>query len=280
MSLLNNIRDALFGSGPSRSLTLRRPLAVFDLETTGVDPANDRIVEISALRVSPVERERFLRRRVNPQIPIPAGATRVHAITDDDVSAEPGFLQIAADVSDFLSGCDLAGFNVRRYDLPLLEAEYQRAGLTFSREGRCVVDAMTIFHKYERGNLAAAARFYLDRAMPEVHNSETDVRTTLDILRAQVEKHPDVPLDVETLHEFCIEDESGWLDPDGKLVWDEGTAVITFGKHKGRSLQELAGSEPDYLQWMLGADFSAEVNKIISAALDGDFPTPPDPEDE
>ena len=281
MSLLSNLRDALFGPQRSRSLILPRPLAVFDVETTGVDPANDRIVEISILRESPGEPERFLSRRVNPQVPIPTGATQIHGITNADVEGEPPFHQITAEVSDFLYGCDLAGFNVGRFDLPMLEAEFQRAGLTFSREGRCVVDAMTIFHKYERGNLAAAARFYLDRTMPDVHRSETDVRTTLDIIRAQVEQHPDVPSNVEAWHDFCIEDESDWIDPEAKFVWANGAATITFGKHRGRTLQELAGEpEPNYLHWMLSADFSPEVMEIVRAALRGKFPTPPDGHEE
>ena len=259
-----------------RGLRLRRPLAALDLETTGTTPSSDRIVEISILRPALDGTERLLRWRVNPQIPIPPEATAVHGITDSDVAGEPPFASIATEVRDFLDGCDLVGFNVIKFDLPMLEAECQRAGVEFTRDGRAIVDAMTIFHKMEPRDLAAAARFYLGRAMPEVHTSETDVRATLDILSAQVQRYPDVPEDIEALHEFCNPVNPDWIDPEGKFVWASGVATIAFGGHKGRPLQELAAEpEPNYLHWMLSKDFSPEVMQIVREALDGRFPTRP-----
>ena len=259
-----------------RGLRLRRPLAALDLETTGTTPSSDRIVEISILRLALDGSEKLLRRRVNPQVPIPEGATAVHGITDIDVAGEPTFAELAEEIEDFLEGCDLAGFNVTRFDLPMLEAEFQRAGITFPREGRSVVDAMTIFHLKEPRDLAAAARFYLDRPMPEVHTSETDARATLDVLSAQVQRYPDVPEEIEALHEFCNPVDPDWIDAEGKFVWAGGVATIAFGGHNGRALQELAiEPEPNYLHWMLSKDFSPEVMRIVRDALDGTFPTLP-----
>ena len=278
---LNDRSAAMSEPQVVRGLRLRRPLAALDLETTGTDPSTDRIVEISILRLSLDGSEKLMRQRINPQVPIPSDATAVHGISDADVSGEPTFAELASEIMDFLKDCDLAGFNVIRFDLPLLEAEFRRAGIEFSREGRSVVDAMTIFHEKERRDLAAAAQFYLDRAMPEVHTSETDVRATLDILSAQVQRYPDVPNNLEALHEFCNPVNPDWIDPDGKFAWAGGVAVVTFGKHSGRRLQELAAEpEPNYLHWMLAQDFSADVMQIVRDALDEKFPTPPTPEVE
>ncbi len=272
MSSLKDRLNALRGPRQVRGLLLRRPLAVLDLETTGTNPTNDRIVEISILRLSLDGSEKLLRRRVNPQVPIPPDATAVHRISDADVAGEPTFAELATQIQDFVKDRDLAGFNVTRFDLPMLEAEFRRADVDFSRQGRAVVDAMTIFHIKERRDLAAA-QFYLDRAMPEVHASETDVRTTLDILSAQVQRYPDVPEDVSALHEFCNPVDPDAIDPEEKFERKGGRPTISFGKHKGRSLQDLLASEPDYLLWVLGQDFSPEVMRIVSAALRGEFPT-------
>ena len=264
-----------------RGLFLSRPLAVFDLETTGVSPAVDRIIEITIIRLALDGSETVLHMRLNPDVPIPPDATAVHRITDEDVAGEPTFAAVAAEIYAFLEGCDLAGFNVIRFDLPMLEAEFERAGVEFSREGRAVVDAMTIFHEREPRNLAGAARFYLEREMPEVHTSESDARATLDVLSAQLQRYPDLPQDMETLHEFCNPVNPDWIDAEGKFVWANEIPTIGFGRHKGHSLQELASEpEPNYLHWMLGQDFSAEVVDIIRDALNGEFPSPPTPEAE
>ena len=264
-----------------RGLLLSPPLVVFDLETTGVSPAVDHVIEITIIRLAPDGSETVLHMRLNPDVPIPPDATAVHGITDEDVAGEPRFAAAAAEIYTFLEGCDLAGFNVIRFDLPMLEAEFGRAGVQFSRERRAVVDAMTIFHEKEPINLAGAARFYLQREMLEVHTSESDARATLDVLSAQLQRYPDLPQDMDALHEFCNPVNPDWIDADGKFVWTNEIPTIGFGRHKGRSLQELAAeSEPNYLHWMLGQDFSAEVVDIIRDALNGELPTPPTPEAE
>lgn len=222
MSFFRDRLAALRGHPQTRGLRLRRPLAVLYLETIGTDPAKDRLVEISILRLSPDGSEKLVSRRVNPQVPIPADATAVHRISDADVAGEPIFAELAREIKDFLKDCDLAGFNVIRFDLPILEAEFQRAGVDFSREGCSVVDAMAIFHMKEPRDLAATARLCLDRTMPEVHTSETDVRATLEILGAQVQRYPDVPDDMDALHELCNPVDLSWIDADGSFAWAGG----------------------------------------------------------
>lgn len=257
------------------NLKLRRPLAFVDLESTGTSPFSDRVVEIAILKISPDGAEDFRCKQVNPGVPIPAEATAVHGITDADVADEPPFRAYARSLNEFLSDCDIAGFNVARFDLPMLEAEFRRAGVAFSREGRAVIDAMAIFHQKEPRDLAAAVRLYCGRDFPEAHSSEDDVRAAADVLRAQLERYDDLPRDVEALHELLNPVDPSWIDPDGKLRWADGAPVIAFGQHKGRTLQDLAAAEPDYLEWMLGQDFSPEVMEIIREALNGKFPIPP-----
>ena len=272
MGIFSRFRPTTEGRG----LRLRRPLAVLDLETTGISPAADRIVEICVMRLSADGAEKLLRQRVNPEVPIPPGATAVHGITDADVAGEPTFSQIAVEVRDFLTECDLAGFNIARFDLPLLEAEFNRAAIGFSREGRAIVDVMVLYHMKERRDLSAAAQFYIGRTLPDLHSPEADARATFDILRAQLERYEDLPLDVESLHDLCNPVNPDWIDPEGKFAWAGGVAIITFGRHKGRTLQDLAADpEPNYLHWMLGADFSAEAKEIARNALNGTLPAPP-----
>src|SRR5262245_4490625 len=162
-------------------LSLQRPLAVVDLETTGVDPQRDRIVEISVLRFTPPIDRVHRTRRLNPGIPIPTEATQIHGITDEDVADEPGFAEVAPSLLAFLDGCDLCGYNLKRFDLRVLVAEFERAGLTFDLEGRSIIDPMQIFHHYERRDLGAAVQFYLNRDQENGHSAESDVAATADV---------------------------------------------------------------------------------------------------
>ena len=258
-----------------QGLILRRPLAFVDLETTGTSPATDRVVEIAIFKVLPDGKEDFRCNRVNPGVPIPAEAMAIHGITDADVANEPPFASYARSLNDFLADCDIAGFNVAGFDLRMLEAEFARAGVDFSREGRAVVDAMRIFHLKEPRHLAAAVRFYCGHEHPEAHSSEDDARAAAEVLQAQLERYDDLPRDVVALDELCNPVDPNWIDPDGKFRWSGSDAVIAIGQHKGRTLQDLAAAEPDYLDWMLGQDFSPEVMQIIHDALSGRFPQPP-----
>lgn len=253
---------------------LERPLVFFDLETTGLDLKNDRIVELAFIKITPhgdvLERER----RFNPGIPIPAEATAVHGISDADVADELPFARTARSLADMLDDSDLAGFNVRRFDIPMLLAEFARAGVDFDMEGRLVVDMQNIFHREEPRDLSAAARFYLQREHEEAHTALGDIRTSAGVLGAQLQRYPHLPRDLAGLHAYCEEyaptrtEADRWFSPP-----DEGR-VFRRGKHKGRPLAEVAVEAPDYLQWMIGADdMDEEVIAIVREALAGGPPS-------
>jgi DNA polymerase-3 subunit epsilon len=251
-------------------VALRKPLAVLDLETTGTSIQGDRIVEIAVLKLFP-DGSRDLRcRRVNPERPIPPEATQVHGISDAEVVDKPSFRAIARALFGFLSDCDFGGYNVARFDLPLLREEFRRAGYQFSWHGRAVVDAMLIYHAKERRDLVAAVRFYCGREHPKPHSSQDDVLATLEVLRAQLDRYPDLPRDVDKLHQVCQPRQPHWIDPEGKLIWLNNAVCIGFGKqHHGTPLAQLARQDRGFLDWMLRADFSDEVKQLVRAALAG-----------
>lgn len=258
-----------------QNLDLDRPLVCFDLETTGTNVASDRIVQIALIRVEPDGGRRRFTSLVNPGRPIPPEASAVHGITDDHVRSAPRFRQVRPDVEEILHGADLAGFNITRFDLPLLETEIQRAGGTYSARGRRVIDAMTIFHRMEPRNLEAAVRFYCGAELPGAHSAEVDATATLEVLDAQLARYPDLPRDPEALHEFCNPGGDRWVDRTRKFRWDDrGEAVFCFGKYRDKVLREVVVSVEgrDYLQWMQNQDFTDEVKKILADALDGVFP--------
>jgi DNA polymerase-3 subunit epsilon len=260
-----------------KNLKLDRPLAFIDLETTGLKPYSDRIVELSILKIHTDGREEYNSRRINPGVPIPSEATAVHGITDDDVADKPKFGQYARSIRDFLEGCDIAGFNVILFDLPLLETEFARAGVEFSRQGRYLVDSKTIYHQREPRDLQAAYQKYCGREMGNTHVAEEDAKASAEILEGQLEMYPDLPRDVAGLCALCYRVEENYIDAEGKFIWSEGEAACNFGKkHQGRKLKDIATEDPSYLSWVAGADFSAEVRKIARNALDGDFPQPPE----
>ncbi|MBN2360415.1 MAG: 3'-5' exonuclease [Deltaproteobacteria bacterium] len=257
-------------------LKLTRPLAFIDLETTGANPFEDRIVEIAIVRLFPDgRRERFVS-RVNPERSIPAAATRIHGIGDDDVRDQPKFAQLAPQVVQLLRGVDLGGFNVARFDLPLLFRELERARVKPPDEVRYVADAQVIFHRMEPRDLAAALRFYCGREHQGAHGALADAEAALDVLLAQIDRYAEgerrLPDRVEELDAISMRRDENFLDPDGKLVWDEDEAVIGFGKHRGTSLRKLRESAPEYLEWILRKDFSDEVKAIVRNAVRGEFP--------
>ena len=260
-----------------QNLPLGRPLVCFDVETTGKDPQKDRIVQIALVRVEPGGGKSTFATLVNPERPIPAGATSVHGITDADVLTAPCFRQVVPDVERLLSGADLAGYNLIRFDLPLLEKEFQRAGAVLDLAGRRVIDAMTIFHRQEPRNLEAAVRFYCGQDLQGAHDALADTEATLAVLDAQLARYADLPRDAAGLHEFCNPDHDRFVDRTRKLRWnDAGEAELTFGKHQGKTLQQMATHPNDrnYLEWMRGqsSDFSAEVKAIVEQALSGRYP--------
>ena len=257
------------------ALQLTRPLAFLDLETTGVSTQSDRIVEIAVLKYLPRGTVRSFEYRVNPEIPIPPDATAVHGITDADVALAPTFAQIADRLLTFLDDCDLSGFNLRRYDLPLLKQELARCGRSLSMEDRHVVDVQTIFHMKEPRDLSAALRFYCQREHDGAHGAMADVRATADILTAQLQHYSDLPRDIATLEAHVHPKNPAWLDDEGKLVWDGNNVIITFGKYRGTALLKVIERDRDYVQWILDGGFDESTKTVIRHVLDGTFQQQP-----
>lgn len=252
-----------------KNLKLDKPLVFLDLETTGLNTSKDRIVDITLLKIHPDGQEESKTRLINPEMPIPEDAIKVHGITDEKVADEPAFRQIAKGFKEFLEGCDLCGFNIKGYDLPLLEAEFRRVGVEFSRSGRRIIDTKAIFHRFHPRDLEAAYRQYCGKELKNSHASDVDARASAEILASQLEIHAELPRDIEGLHQFCCDpQEANWVDPDGKFICCDGEITFNFGKkHKGKPLKEVAETDPGYLEWILTDDFSAEVKRIAKDAL-------------
>jgi len=247
---------------------LERPLAFFDLETTGLSIQQDRIVELALIKLLPSGDVLERVRRFNPGIPIPAGATAVHGITDADVADEEPFSRRARALADLLEDCDLAGFNVRRFDVPMLVAEFRRADIDFSIEGRKVIDMQTIFFREEPRDLSAAARFYLGRDHAEAHTALGDIRTSAAVLAAQLARYEHLPRGLDELNAYC--DEHTPMESALQRWFEDvdGQRVFRRGKHRGRPLDEIAREVPDYLAWMMGADdMDPAVTAVVAEAL-------------
>lgn len=245
-------------------LNIKRPLAVIDLETTGIDVSRDRIVEIAVLKVTPDGKEEMKIRRINPEMPIPPEATAVHGISDDDVKDQPTFKAVAKSLAAFIEGCDLAGFNSNRFDFPLLAEEFLRAGVDIDLKKRRFIDVQTIFHKMEKRTLAAAYKFYLDKDLDNAHSAEADTFATYQILCAQLDRYPELQNDVDFLSEFSAFTRN--VDFVGRIVLnDRGEEVFNFGKHKGKSVAEVFRREPSYYSWIMNGDFPLYTKKVVTA---------------
>jgi len=251
---------------------LDRPLAFLDLETTGLSTVSDRIVELAVIRITPQGDVLEAVRRFNPGIPISPDATAVHGISDEDVADEPSFSARAKSLADLLEPCDLAGFNIRRFDIPLLLAEFKRAVVPFSVQDRRLIDAQVIFHREEPRDLSAAARYYLSREHEEAHTALGDIRTTAAVLSAQLQKYPDLPRTLDGLQAYCDEVSPFQTELDRWFHRRDGELVFRRGKHRGEALGKVAATAPDYLRWMLGADdMDEEVLRVAREALEGSF---------
>jgi len=268
---------------PAAALALRRPIAFIDLESTGIDPRSARIVRLSVLKLDPDGAERFRSELINPGGPIPPGATAVHGITDEDVADAPPFKAFARGLVEYLEGCDLAGFGIERFDLPLLEAELRRAGMPASFADRAIVDAMAVFHKLEPRDFRTACLRFAGREPPEGRDPEGRLRAGLDILAGQLSMHAELPRDPEALDLWLHPPVAGALDPDGRFVWsEEGEPLVNFGRNRGRRLEQVAQEEPDYLEWIAGNPaFNAVARQIAAEAARGRLPRrEPDRADE
>ena len=253
-------------------LKLERPLVVFDIESTGVNPMRDRIVELAVLKIMPDGTSQSTVRRVNPEMPIPPGATAVHGISDADVADKPPFSVIAANFARYLEDCDLGGYNLLNFDVPLLQAEFQRAAVPFSLEGRQIIDVFNIFCKLYPRTLTAAYRFFCGKDLDDAHSAAADTQATWEVLLGQLARHPELPRDVTALAEF-----SEMIDPDGvdrtrRFKWQGDEVVVNFGKNAGRPLKEIAEQDPGFLRWIIRSDFPADVKQVAADALVGKFP--------
>jgi DNA polymerase-3 subunit epsilon len=258
------------------SIELQRPLVSFDLETTGLDVREDRIVEISCVKIHPDGKREVRTRRLNPGIPISEQASQIHGISDADVADEPNFKSVAKSLLDFLEGCDLTGFNMERFDLPMLKEEFKRCDMIYPTDDIRVIDSRRIFMNKEQRTLAAAYQFYCNQELQDAHSAEADAVAAADVLLAQVTHYDDLPRDIDGLHEYCHPREPNWVDPEGKIIWQNGEAVIQFGKFRNKPLKLLVEQEADYLRWITKANFSPEVIDIVEAALGGDYPQAPE----
>lgn len=254
------------------NFTIKKPLVFFDLETTGISVFTDRIVEISVAKLMPDGEFDLKTRRLNPEKPIPAEATAIHGITDADVADKPTFKSISSSLLRYFDNCDLGGFNLQRFDIPLLTEEFKRSGLLFSIEGRKIVDVQTIFHKCEPRTLSAAYKFYCGKDIEKAHSAEGDVLATVEILNSQLKKYENLPKSMEELHAYCNLKEPNWIDGSGRFKWQNNVATVGFGKNEGTPLKDIAVNNPDFLNWMINASFPMDAVAIAKNALKGIFP--------
>ena len=252
-------------------LQLKRPLVFFDLETTGPDKETDRIVQFAALKMLPDGSDRRWETLINPGCPIPPAATAVHGITDEMVASAPSFAERAGKIWGALLHCDLAGYNARRFDVPMLIAEYSRLrgyeAACADLAGRAIVDPMRIYHQREPRDLSAAHQFFLGEKLEDAHQAMNDVVAAQRVFLAQLARYDDLPADVDALSEVCAEDA---VDLERKLVWKDGEVVIAFGKMRGKSLRWLLDNDQGFLRWMLEPknSFPADTKNLIRHALE------------
>ena len=263
--------EALVASarGLAARLVLRRPLVFIDLETTGISTQEDRIVQMAVLKLSPSGEFASSSTLVDPGVSIPPAATAVHGISDEQVAGRPRFAALAPRLAAYLDGCDVAGFGIARFDLPLLLAEFRRAECDFSIEGRMVIDALAIFHQREPRTLEAALRFYRGRELEGAHDALADVEASLEVLEGQFGYCGDLPTDLAELTEIA---RPGWFDAEGVLVWREGELHFGRGKHRGGSVASVLEHNPGYADWMLRDTFSPEVKNALIQIRSGGAP--------
>ncbi len=252
-------------------LNLTRPLAFLDVESTGANWKTDRIIDLAIIKKHPDGTEEALLFHAHPGMPIPPESTAVHGIRDEDVVGRPPFEELADSIATALEGCDLAGYNLLRFDIPIIQMEFKRAGRVFPMEGRRIVDVQRIFHRKEPRDLSAAVRFYCGESHDTAHSALGDTQATLQVLLGQLERYPDLPDSVEGLADFSKPtNAANAYDPEGKLVWDaDGDLALNFGVFKGTKLTLLADKDPGYLEWMLRKSFGVEVETAVRHALAG-----------
>ena len=245
-------------------LNLKRPIVFFDLETTGLDIANDRIVELCYIKVEPNGNEESKAMRLNPEKHISESATKVHGISDEDVKDCPTFKEIAPALAETLQGCDLAGFNSNKFDIPMLAEEFLRAGVDMDFSNRRFIDVQNIYHKMERRTLIAAYKYYCGKDLNDAHSALADTQATYEVLQAQLDMYPnDLKNDMDFLSDFSTMDHN--VDLAGRFVYDEkGNEVVNFGKYKGKSVREVLMRDPGYYGWIIQSDFTLNTKQTLT----------------
>ena len=257
-------------------LSLDKPLVVFDIESTGISPRKDRIIELAAIKVMPDGSEIEKCWLLNPTIPIPPETTAIHGISDEIVKDCPTFAEKADEIFAFFEGCDVSGFNADRFDIPCLEEEFARTGRNFASSSRRHVDVQRIYHKMEPRDLTSAVRLYLGRDHAGAHGAEADTRATLEVLKAQMARYPQLPKTSAEMDEYLAPRDPMNADRNGLLRWVDGELTVNFGRKKGESLRRLLINEPNYLRWIVKGDFDTEVRAIVRDLLDnGRLPPKP-----
>lgn len=249
----------------SMNLVLQRPLALVDLETTGVNVASDRIVEIAIVKMMPDGTRQVKRKLINPEMLIPKGASDIHGITNEMVKDAPTFKQAANEIKMFMAGCDIAGYNSNRFDVPLLVEEFLRAGLDIELNDRMLLDVQRVFHMMEQRTLSAAYKFYCDKILEGAHSAEVDVTATLEVLEAQVLRYPQMGNTVEAIVKFTGEDQI--VDFARRFIMENGIELFNFGKHKGRPVTDVLKQEPQYYDWMMKGDFPLHTKQKLTEIL-------------
>lgn len=243
-------------------LSLQKPLAFIDLETTGINFATDRIIEIAILRLSTDGTRQVKRKLINPEMPIPQGATDIHGISDEMVKDAPTFKQIANEIKQFLDNCDLGGYNSNRFDLPLLMEEFLRAGIPLDMTGRKMLDVQKIFHLMEQRTLSAAYKFYCDKVLEGAHGAEADVTATCEVLEAQIARYPHIGNTLESILKFTGDDQI--VDFARRFSMENGVEIFNFGKYKGKPVGEILKMEPQYYDWMMKGDFPLHTKQKLT----------------
>lgn len=246
----------------SMNLELKKPLAIFDLETTGINIGSDRIIEIAIIKIVPDGTKQVKRKLLNPEMPIPPGATEVHGITNEMVKDAPTFKQAANEIKQFIDGCDLGGYNSNRFDVPILMEEFLRVGIEIDLKENRLVDVQRIFHQMEQRTLSAAYKFYCNKNLDGAHSAEIDASATLEVLQAQVERYPQLGKSVESILKAIGEEEI--VDFARRFIMENGKEIFNFGKHKGRPVADVLRQEPQYYDWMMKGDFPLHTKQKLS----------------
>ena len=260
-------------------IELNRPLVVFDIESTGISPRRDRIIELAAVKVNPDGTEERRCWLLNPTVHIPEETTAIHGISDEDVKGCPTFAEQAKEIFAFFEGCDLSGFNSDRFDIPCLEEEFARCAMNFASQRRKHVDVQRIYHRMEPRDLTAAVRFYCGHSHDGAHGAEADADATLEVLKAQLgrsePRYGELPRNIDALDEYLVPHDPLNADRNGLFRWKDGEWTVNFGKKRGESLKRIMLDEPNFLKWMLKGDFETDARMIAQDALEGRLPPAP-----